>query len=99
MEKVSIETDKMKEQGEEIQKIASDLSELFDNMYSKLLLVHEDSIWSSESATGSAHRFVENVSQDKKNNFTLCKNLDKMGKTISHYGESISSSADTNIRR
>lgn len=98
MEKLIMDTDKMKVQGEELLSVANDLSVLMNDMYPKLLKVNENNIWSSESAKGSAQQFISSVSKDRVNNYNLCKNIHKVGKEVVQYAESIASSSDGNIR-
>ena len=99
MEKLDIDTDKLKEQGQELKSISSDLSNMMNEMYGKLTNVQEDGVWSSEGLNGSAQTFINTVNVDKNNNFNLCKNMYKVGSVIEQYSNSIGSSSDTEIRR
>ena len=99
MEKLSMNTDQIKAQGEELKAIASDLSTLLDTMYTQLTSIDSNGVWGSESQSGSANTFIENVKKDRTNNQKLCNNLNTVGNALIQYSNSISSSADTSVGR
>ena len=99
MDVLSVNTDQLKAQGEELKTIASELSNLYDEMYGKLTNIGENGVWRSESRTGSANTFISNVKKDSINNRKLSSNISKIGTAVVSYSNSINSSADTSVGR
>ena len=90
-------TDIIKDQGEELQSISKDLSEIFSDMYGKLTKVDSNGIWKSELLNGSANNFISNVTKDSTNNSNLVSNLTNVGSVLIQYSNGVASKADTEI--
>lgn len=97
MSKYTIDTDKVKETGEEIKKISADYNVIVNELYSKIDNMGNNGIWESESLEGMAAQFTNIVNKDKEKTVGLATSLNSLGDKVVDYSSSLSGCSDNKI--
>ena len=78
MANISVDTDILKESGNNILKLTKEYDYFINEIFSKLEKINDDHIWSGNSASV----FVEKVKKDRKDFVELGKSFSEYGKNI-----------------
>lgn len=97
MSKIKINTDKIKNAGEELQSIAKDYNTIVNNVYSIINKLPSDGAWVSDKANSSVNLFINIVSKDKSSMLGLANNINSLGIKLVNYANNMESIADDNF--
>lgn len=94
MSKVSMDTNKLKIAGEDLQKIAKDYSTILDELYNKISNLSSDGVWSSDSKDGRVFQFIDKVTKNKPSAKNLANNMNTLGVKLVDYATGMQKIAD-----
>ena len=97
MSKIKINTDKIKNAGEELQSIAKDYNTIINNVYSIINRLSSDGAWVSDKSNSSVNLFINIVSKDKSSMLGLANNINSLGIKLVNYANNMESIADDNF--
>ena len=97
MEKLVMDTSKVKMAANDIKDLANDYNKTLIDIYNKLINIELNGIWVSGSENGSAKKFVENVKKEIPEYINLGNDLKNISNNIITYANSLENIADTNI--
>jgi flavorubredoxin len=97
MAKIAIETNKVKEVGEELKVIATDYTTIIHDMYEKLVKIEESGTWVSEGTNGSVKVFIDEMVRNRTQAETLGTNISDLGNKITEYADSMSHVSDDKL--
>lgn len=94
MAKLTMDTDSLRNVGEDLKAISNDYKTIMDGVYNKIKSIPEIGIWISDNTNNSANKFVDVAIHDIENNKELHTSIEKLGDQIYKYGNSINQIAD-----
>lgn len=97
MAKLSMNTDKLILDGEELKKLANEFNGIIDKTYNNLIKVTENKVIASESSNGIANVFIKTAEYDKKNVSKVGTNMYQLGEKITNYANDIKSTSNDTI--
>ena len=97
MSKIKINTDKIKNAGEELQSIAKDYNTIVNNVCSIINRLPSDGAWISDKSNSSVNLFINIVSKDKSSMLGLANSINSLGIKLVNYAKNMESIADDNF--
>ncbi len=97
MAKIKINTDKIKNAGEELQSIAKDYNTIVNNVYFIINRLSSDGAWVSDKSNSSVNLFINIVSKDKASMLGLANSINSLGIKLVNYANNMESIADDNF--
>jgi len=97
MAKLTIETEKVKEVGEDLKVIANDYTNLVQGMYEKLVKISDNGLWVSEGDNGSVKVFIEEMIRNRGQAEILGTNISDLGSKISEYATNVDHVSDDKL--
>ena len=94
MAKLTMNTDSLKNVGEDLKTISKDYKTIMDGVYNKIKSIPESGIWTSDNTNNSTNKFVEVALHDIENNKELSTSIEKLGDQIYKYGDTINKISD-----
>ena len=92
-----INTDKIKNAGEELQSIAKDYNTIINNVYSIINRLSSVGAWVSDKSNSSVNLFINIVSKDKSSMLGLANSINSLGIKLVNYANNMESIADDNF--
>ena len=97
MSTYTIDSDKLKEVGEEIKSISLDYNNIINDFYSKINDVTKNGTWASDSEGGAANQFVEIVNKNKETIQLLSSSLKSLGDKVVDYANKVNNCSDNKL--
>lgn len=97
MAKITVDADKLKVAGEELNEIAKDYKNLVNELYEKIKDIQNQEMWVSESEQGSASNFIARTLKDKESTYKLGNSMKSLGDKVISYANNLNSTADNKI--
>ena len=94
MARILMDTEVMKNVGEDIKAVSVDYKKVIDDLYEKIKNIPDSGAWVSENTYSSVNAFVEAALKDIENNKTLATHIEKLGNQVYKYGDTINKIAD-----
>lgn len=96
MDYLNVDTDKIVSVGIELKEISKDLTLITNELYSKLMNVSNNGIWTNSSDDGSANVFIQAVAKDNEVMKKYELSLNQLGEQISLYGKHLANTSNNN---
>ncbi len=89
MAKLDVDTDKIRVAGEDINVIANDYVRIINDMFNKISSIEQSGIWTSESSSGAAKKYISNVLKDRESFLALGTDMKNLGNKVISYANNI----------
>ena len=97
MSKLTMNSTKINNIGEELKAISKDYKTILDDMYAKLDNVQRDEIFVSDKSKGSAFQFIAMVLKTKISSYEMVNSINNLGEILSSYGSEVAALADKKV--
>lgn len=98
MSKFSMDTDKVREAGENIVKDSEEFNKVVDDIFMKLGNLEKDGAWVGDNANSSVRKYMEIVASHKEAYSEYAVTINSLGKKLIEYANDVSAVASEKIK-